>query len=89
MSMFTVIGRVLEINGDVLTILWQESKEPHKEHKVFIDMSNTISDNVKQYCKHGDIMGIKGMVCNQNSLVAEKISFLSSKKDTEEEGEND
>jgi hypothetical protein len=88
-SMFTVIGRLLEINGNTVTVLWTESQEPHKEHKVFIDMSDTILDNVKQYCKHGDIMGIKGSVHNQNALVADKVTFLSSTRNTEEEDGND
>ena len=46
-----------------------------------------IADNCKEYCKNGDLVGVKGRLQsktnieeNSNTLVvAEKISFLSSK----------
>ena len=51
-----------------------------------------IAENVKDYCKKGDIIGVKGRVENDfkmdgqrvMALIAEKVTFLSSKK----EGEN-
>ena len=49
-------------------------------------------DNVKEYCKKGDLLGIKGRIQtkqeeNKNiiEIVAEKVTFLSSRKETEEE----
>lgn len=53
---------------------------------------NNIADNVKEYCKKGDLLGIKGRVQtkqeeNKNiiEIVAEKVTFLSNGKGTEEE----
>jgi single-strand DNA-binding protein len=53
---------------------------------------NNIADNVKEYCKKGDLLGIKGRIQtkqeeNKNiiEIVAEKVTFLSSRKETEEE----
>mgnify|MGYP000579459325 FL=1 len=53
---------------------------------------NNIADNVKEYCKKSDLLGIKGRVQtkqeeNKNiiEIVAEKVTFLSSRKETEEE----
>lgn len=49
-------------------------------------------DNVKEYCKKGDLLGIKGRIQtkqeeNKNiiEIVAERVTFLSSRKETEEE----
>lgn len=43
-----------------------------------------IAENVTEYCKKGDLIGVKGRLEQQDSnvvVVAEKITFLSSKKD--------
>lgn len=49
-------------------------------------------DNVKEYCKKGDLLGIKGRIQtkqeeNKNiiEIVAERVTFLSSEKEKEEE----
>lgn len=53
---------------------------------------NNIADNVKEYCKKGDLLGIKGRIQTRQEedkniieIVAEKVSFLSSRKEKEEE----
>ncbi len=53
---------------------------------------NNIADNVKEYCKKGDIVGVKGRLQtrqeedkNTIEIVAEKVTFLSSRKEKEEE----
>ncbi|MBR4618797.1 MAG: single-stranded DNA-binding protein [Bacilli bacterium] len=57
---------------------------------------NNIASNTAEYCKKGDIIGIKGRVesrsieennVNKNILqiIAEKVTFLSSKKQDNEE----
>lgn len=53
---------------------------------------NNIADNVKEYCKKGDLVGIKGRLQtrqeedrNTIEIVAEKVTFLSSRKEKEEE----
>jgi single-strand DNA-binding protein len=60
----------------------------------FIDikLSKTIAENVKEYCKKGDIVGIKGTLQQRDIddgdghilahgavVVADKVTFLSSK----------
>lgn len=51
-----------------------------------------IAENTAEYCKKGDVIGVKGRVQtkqeeNKNiiEIVAEKVTFLSSRKGTEEE----
>ena len=53
---------------------------------------NNIADNAKEYCKKGDLLGIKGRIQTRQEedkniieIVAEKVTFLSSRKETEEE----
>ena len=65
----------------------------------FIDCSlwNSIAENTAEYCKKGDIVGVKGRLQTSNyekedgskvfklDVVAEKVTFLSSRsKDTPE-----
>ena len=59
-----------------------------------------IAENTAEYCKKGDIVGVKGRIQTSSyetedgnkkyamEVVAEKISFLSSKKVGEENGTN-
>lgn len=47
---------------------------------------NNIADNVKGYCKKGDIAGIKGSLQVREGkleVVAEKVTFLSNRKENE------
>lgn len=53
---------------------------------------NNIADNVKEYCKKGDLLGIKGRIQTRQEedkniieIVAEKVTFLPNRKETEEE----
>ena len=57
--------------------------------KDYIDciLYNGIADNCKEYCKNGDLVGVKGRLQSRTNIeengntlvVAEKITFLSSK----------
>ena len=56
----------------------------------FIDIVlwNGIATNTMEYCKQGDIIGVKGRIQRLEGqdlqIVAEKITFLSSKKNEED-----
>ena len=48
---------------------------------------NQMAENVAEYCRKGDLVGVKGRIQNENNgivIVAEKVTFLSSKKEDEE-----
>lgn len=54
----------------------------------FIDCTlwTGIAENTCEYCKKGDVVGIRGRIQNLNNtaqlqLIAEKVSFLSSKEE--------
>lgn len=49
---------------------------------------NGIAENTAEYCKKGDVIGVKGRIQTTNvddkivmEVVAEKVSFLSSRKE--------
>lgn len=56
---------------------------------------NGIAENVKEYCRKGDIVGVKGRLQTstekkedgtkiyKTDVIAEKVSFLSSRKENE------
>ena len=51
-----------------------------------------IAENTTEYCKIGDMIGVRGRVQSRKEedktileIVAEKVTFLSSRKETEEE----
>ncbi len=59
---------------------------------------NGVAENTCEYCKKGDVVGVKGRLQTSNyeskdgkkylmEVIAEKITFLSSKKPSEEEQE--
>ena len=59
----------------------------------FIDciLWNGIADNVADYCKKGDLVGIKGRIQSTmhdgyrtTDIIAEKVTFLSSKGNEDE-----
>lgn len=56
----------------------------------FVDCTllNGVAQNTAEYCKKGDIVGVKGRIQNlsdtaQLQIVAEKLTFLTSKKSGE------
>lgn len=56
----------------------------------FIDVIlwDAIAENTAEYCNKGDIVGIKGRLQTTNKrmeVIAEKITFLSSKSSDEED----
>lgn len=60
----------------------------------FIDciLWSGVAENTVQYCRKGDLLGIKGRVQKGNEdkemiVVAEKVTFLSSKRSDEKDGQ--
>ena len=59
---------------------------------ISVRLYNDIATKVVEYCKKGDLLGIKGRVQtkqedNKNTIeiIAERVSFLTSKSNKEEE----
>lgn len=71
-----------------MTLAVQRSyKNENGEYETdFIDCTlwNAIATNVTEYCHKGDVVGVKGRLQSDNRTIivaAEKVTFLSSKKD--------
>ena len=57
---------------------------------VGIDIHGQMTNSVNEYCQKGDILGVKGSIGVKNNLItiiANKVTFLSAKKDIELEEE--
>lgn len=59
---------------------------------ITVRLYNGIAENTMKYCKKGDLLGIKGRIEtkqeeNKNTIevIADKITFLTSKSNKEEE----
>lgn len=83
-----IVGRLIEINEERKTIV---VKSESKEETAFIPVTlpSKIYNNLKDYCRVDDILGIKGTLkTNDNQeliVVANKITFLTSKSNRNKE----
>ena len=90
-----LVGRIvsdIHADDDIITIaITRNFKNENGEYDTdFIDVTikGTLAKTTTEYCKKGDIIGVKGSIRSEDSneirkmiLVAEKITFLSSKKE--------
>ena len=81
---FILVGRIYDIFNDKIIInVTKQYKNEYGEYEKYlisIEVSHDLLGNVKEYCKIGDTIGVKGHIGNENTLIAEKVTFLSSKK---------
>lgn len=94
-----LVGRLNRINeiGDKQVLITLATPRSYKNENgeydtdyIDIILRNSIASNTQEYCKIGDIIGIKGRIENLKesvipAIVAEKVTFLSSKKEKEVE----
>jgi len=103
MNQSIIIGRivenpVMEKEGDrercILKLACQRSykNEDGIYETDFINATlwNGVAQNVIEYCKKGDLVGVKGRLQNRKDsnmieLIADRVTFLSSEKKKEEE----
>ena len=89
LNQFIVVGRIDTINKeDDKTLLvikvprsYKNENGEYESDTIKIQVYNNISEAINDYCKHGDIVGVKGRIQEDNILIAEKVSFLSSKSE--------
>lgn len=92
-NMFCLVGRIENIqeNEEKTTIniivnsVYKNEEGQYESDIIPVIVNGNILKNVKEYCKKGDIIGVKGIIKNSNSieLIVEKVSFLSSRKEEE------
>ena len=92
-----LVGRIVDIrkseNRTLLNLCVPRSfKNENGEYEndiIKCVLMGNIATNTLEYCRHGDLIGIKGRLQSVGrndilSVVAEKVTFLSSKKVEEE-----
>ena len=87
LNQFVVIGRLQEIKESGVIVITQQSKFKNEEGiyetiENSFQLSGSILESTIEYIKKGDLIGLKGIIRN-NELVVEKITFLSSRKEEE------
>ena len=100
LNQFTLVGRITKTpemienkDGSKFTIINLTEPRTYKNENGeydtdFIDCTllKGIAENTCEYCKKGDMVGIRGRIQNLNNtaqlqLIAEKVIFLSSKEE--------
>lgn len=92
LNQLVVVGRLVNNpieNGEEVSItlaVQRPFKNQEGEYEVdFIPFTLRmgIAEQTKEYCKKGDLVGIKGRISRNNDrleLIAEKVTFLANKK---------
>lgn len=86
---FMVVGRInnIDLEDDKCTLAMKVTRSyknengEYEEDLINIQVFDNLSNTLNEYCKTGDLVGVKGRIQNSNALIAEKITFLSSKKE--------
>lgn len=100
LNQIVLVGRIVSIvmqdddngNRGVVTISVPASiKDENGEYpvdKIEIELFDCIAKNTVEYCKKGDVIGVKGRIQKRDDepmkVVAEKVTFLTSRKGEEE-----
>lgn len=79
LNMFTVLGRITEIGNDTISVSVPDAENKTESHKLFIEIGVNMANQIREYYHIGDLVGIKGKILDNNKLVGEKVTFLSSR----------
>lgn len=87
LNQVVVVGRIYSIeNGELVMAVPRSFKNENGEYDTdYIEakLSKSIEENISTYCEIGDLVGIKGRLesdINRMYVVADKVTFLSSRK---------
>lgn len=90
MNQVLLVGKLKHIFEDVILLnvprTYKNEDGIYESDEIPCKLSKTIHDNVVEYCKESDVIGVRGRIeMNGSDLVvnAEKITFLSSKTNVE------
>ena len=89
-----LVGRVWDMSAENYIIVsiprsYKNEDGEYENDMVKVTLEGTINDNTREYCRKGDIIGVKGRIRVDEDgmkIVGEKVTFLSSRtKDDEDE----
>ena len=86
-----LVGKIAKLENNELVIAttrsYKNEEGQYETDLINCNIYNGIAQNVNDWCKIGDTVGIKGRIetrDNKICITVDKISFLSSKKKEEE-----
>ena len=105
LNQFVVVGKIQTFktlkDGGMLILLtvprsYKNSEGEYDNDIIPVTIRGSIAENTSKYCAQGDMLGIKGAVqstLKDNTytlaILAEKVTFLSSKDAPKEDEENE
>ena len=86
MNNVILVGRITSFEGEEVTISitrnYKNEDGIYMSDLIPVRLSANIGEKMKDFCKIGDVIGVKGRLENRGEVVvmAEKVSFVSPKK---------
>ena len=86
MNNVILVGRITSFEGEEVTISitrnYKNEDGIYMSDLIPIWLSANIGEKMKDFCKIGDVIGVKGRLENRGEVVvmADKVSFISPKK---------
>lgn len=86
MNLITLVGRIASFKGNEVTITvnrnYKNEDGIYMSDLIPVCLGINMTEQMTKYCKIGDVIGVKGRIENRDGIIvmAEKVSFLSSKK---------
>ena len=86
MNNVILVGRIISFEGNEVTISvnrnYKNEDGIYMSDSIPVRLSANIGEKMKEFCKIGDVIGVKGRLENRGEVVvmAEKTTFVSPKK---------
>ena len=86
MNNVILVGRITSFEGNEVIISvnrnYKNEDGIYMSDLIPIWLSANIGEKMKDFCKIGDVIGVKGRIENRGEVVvmADKVSFISAKK---------
>lgn len=86
MNNVILVGRIISFEGNEVTISvtrnYKNEDGIYMSDSIPVRLSANIGEKMKEFCKIGDVIGVKGRIENRGEVVvmAEKATFVSPKK---------
>lgn len=86
MNNVILVGRITSFEGNEVTVSitrnYKNEDGIYMSDSIPVWLSANIGEKMKEFCKIGDVIGVKGRLENRGKVVvmADKVSFISAKK---------
>ena len=86
MNNVILVGRIISFEGNEVTVSitrnYKNEDGIYMSDSIPVRLSANIGEKMKEFCKIGDVIGVKGRLENRGEVVvmAEKTTFVSPKK---------